>query len=63
MNLETAKRARDEQLPVRKVSGYHFTGYIVSIFGTRAGNVRIVVESADHIGLLHIFNLDQFEVM
>ena len=43
---------------VRKRAGYEYPGIIVSVFTTRAGAVRYVVE-ADHpgfAGMLHIFN-------
>jgi hypothetical protein len=49
--------------PVRKRAGYEYPGFIVSVFTTRAGVVRYVVE-ADHpsfIGMLHIFNEEQLE--
>ena len=48
---------------VRKRAGYEYPGIIVSLFTTRAGAVRYVVE-ADHpgfVGMLHIFNGDQLE--
>jgi hypothetical protein len=48
---------------VRKRAGYGYPGIIVSVFTTRAGAVRYVVE-ADHpgfAGMLHIFNGDQLE--
>jgi hypothetical protein len=48
---------------VRKRAGYEYPGIIVSVFTTRAGAVRYVVE-ADHpgfAGMLHIFNGDQLE--
>lgn len=48
---------------VRKRAGYEYPGIIVSVFRTRAGAVRYVVE-ADHpgfTGMLHIFNEDQLE--
>jgi len=48
---------------VRKRAGYEYPGVIVSVFTTRAGSVRYVVE-ADHpgfAGMLHIFNGDQLE--
>ena len=48
---------------VRKRAGYEYPGVIVSVFTTRAGAVRYVVE-ADHpsfAGMLHIFNGDQLE--
>ena len=48
---------------VRKRAGYEYPGIIVSVFTTRAGAVRYVVE-ADHpgfAGTLHIFNGDQLE--
>jgi hypothetical protein len=49
---------------VRKRAGYEYPGVIVSIFTTRVGAVRYVVE-ADHpafTGMLHIFNGDQLEL-
>ena len=48
---------------VRKRVGYEYPGIIVSVFTTRAGAVRYVVE-ADHpgfAGMLHIFNGEQLE--
>ena len=48
---------------VKKSAGYEYPGIIVSVFTTRAGAVRYVVE-ADHpafVGMLHIFNGDQLE--
>ena len=48
---------------VRKRAGYEYPGIIVSVFTTRAGAVRHVVE-ADHpgfAGMLHIFNGEQLE--
>ena len=48
---------------VRKRAGYAYPGIIVSVFTTRAGATRYVVE-ADHPefeGMLHIFNGDQLE--
>jgi|SRR6185437_2346191 hypothetical protein len=48
---------------VRKRAGYEYPGIIVSVFTTRAGAVRYVVE-ADHpgfAGMLHIFNGEQLE--
>jgi hypothetical protein len=49
---------------VRKRSGYEFPGIVVSVFTTRAGVVRVVVE-ADHPafkGMLHIFGPEQLEL-
>jgi hypothetical protein len=49
---------------VRKRAGYEYPGYIASVFTTRAGAVRYVVE-ADHpafSGMLHIFNGEQLEL-
>lgn len=46
---------------VRKHSDYLFPGTVVSVFSTRSGATRYVVE-ADHpefAGLLHIFTEDQ----
>jgi hypothetical protein len=48
---------------VRKRAGYEYPGVVVSVFTTRAGAVRYVVE-ADHpafAGMLHIFNEEQLE--
>jgi hypothetical protein len=48
---------------VRKRAGYEYPGIIVSVFTTRAGAARYVVE-ADHpgfVGMLHILNGDQLE--
>jgi hypothetical protein len=49
---------------VKKRAGYEYPGVIVSVFTTRAGAVRYVVE-ADHTaftGMLHVFNGDQLEL-
>ena len=43
-----------------KVKGYEFPCTIVSVFETKAGNVRVVGEM-DNYGLLHIFNEGQLE--
>ena len=43
-----------------KVKGYDFPCTIVSVFKTKAGNVRVVGEM-DNYGLLHIFNEGQLE--
>jgi hypothetical protein len=48
---------------VRKRAGYEYPGVVVSVFTTRAGAVRYVVE-ADHpafVGMLHIFSEEQLE--
>jgi hypothetical protein len=48
---------------VHKPHGYAYPGVVVSVFTTRAGMVRYVVE-ADHpafIGMLHIFSEDQLD--
>ena len=48
---------------VRKRAGYEYPGVVVSVFTTRAGAVRYVVE-ADHpafAGMLHIFSEEQLE--
>jgi hypothetical protein len=55
----------EEQCPslLKSVNGYEYPGIIVSVFTTRGGVVRYVVE-ADHpafAGMLHIFNGDQLE--
>ena len=46
---------------VKKRSGYEYPGVIVSVFTTRAGAVRYVVEADDpsFAGMLHIFNGEQ----
>ena len=46
---------------VHKTKGYGFQGYVVSVFLTRDGEKRIVVEHREITGLLHIFNEGQFE--
>lgn len=46
---------------VRKIKGYKFEGYIVSIFKTLAGLTRIVVDNGD--GLLMIYNEDQLDLI
>ena len=43
-----------------KVKGYKFPCTIVSVFETKAGNVRVVGEM-DHYKMLHIFNEKQLE--
>ena len=43
-----------------KVKGYEFPCTIVSVFKTKAGNIRVVGEM-DNYGLLHIFNENQLE--
>ena len=43
-----------------KVKGYAFPCTIVSVFETKAGNIRVVGEM-DNYGLLHIFNEGQLE--
>jgi hypothetical protein len=46
---------------VQKRTGYQYPGIVVSVFTTRAGSVRYVVE-ADHPrfeGMLHIYSEDQ----
>lgn len=45
--------------PVKKIKGYKFDGWVVSIFETLAGKVRLVVDNGD--GMLHIFNEDQMD--
>lgn len=51
----------DVGLAVRKVKGYPFPGEIRSVFKTRAGVVRYVVEATGeaYAGMLHIFSPDQ----
>jgi hypothetical protein len=48
---------------VRKRDGYEFPGEVRSVFATRAGHVRVVVECTvpEVAGMLHIFNLKQLE--
>jgi hypothetical protein len=55
---------------VCKTKGYPFPGYVVADFETVKGERRIVVEMAIYvdgiakaIGLLHIFNPEQLEVV
>lgn len=43
---------------VNKIKGYRFPGIVVSVFPTKDGNIRLVVEM-DEFGLLHIFNESQ----
>jgi hypothetical protein len=45
---------------VYKPKGYKFPGEVRSVFTTKEGNVRYVVEMKDY-GLLHIFNEGQLE--
>jgi hypothetical protein len=47
---------------VYKRSGYEYPGYVVSVFVTRSGHTRIVVEHATIVGLLHIFNPEQMDL-
>lgn len=47
---------------VTKISGYPYTGTVVSVFTTLAGNERAVVESDAHPGMLHIYSLGQLEL-
>ena len=47
---------------VRKKQGYEFPGTVVSIFKTTTGKDRLVVEM-DQYHMLHIFNLDQMEIV
>jgi hypothetical protein len=46
---------------VRKTRGYPFPGEVRSVFYTKAGLVRYVVEAtgADYAGMLHIFDASQ----
>ena len=48
---------------VRKKTGYEFPGEVRSVFATRAGKTRYVVECTvpGMEGMLHIFNRDQLE--
>lgn len=50
---------------VRKIKGYPYPGIVVSKFETTAGKTRYVVESTskDTVGMLHIFNASQLEVL
>lgn len=49
---------------VQKVRGYKFPGEIRSVFGTKSGQPRFVVECTvpGLEGMLHIFNAEQLEV-
>lgn len=40
---------------VEKPKGYPYPGHVVSVFATRSGDVRLVVESEHAPGMLHIF--------
>lgn len=46
---------------VIKTSGYPFPGEVRSVFRTKSGAVRFVVEATgeEYAGMLHIFNADQ----
>lgn len=46
---------------VRKLSGYPFPGVVRSVFQTKAGEWRVVVEATglSYQGMLHIFSLAQ----
>jgi hypothetical protein len=50
---------------VRKTSGYQFPGVVVSVFFTRAGAERYVVECTvpECAGMLHIYNGNQLELV
>lgn len=52
---------------VRKVKGYVFEGEVRSVFTNRAGAVRVVVElvnpGGNGDGMLHIFDVNQLEVI
>lgn len=48
-------------LPVRKMKGYPFNGFIVACFHNRAGAARYVVEHATETGMLHIYSGAQLE--
>lgn len=47
--------------PVRKRKGYPFPGWVVARFATRSGLVRLAVEHATEVGMLHVFNEEQLE--
>ena len=49
--------------PVKKVTGYKFPGVVASVFRTRRGFIRYVVEVThpNFEGMLHIFNGGQLE--
>lgn len=47
--------------PVEKASGYAYPGVVVSVFETRAGLRRYVVEHIISEGMLHIFNGSQLK--
>ena len=72
MEANSAKRASgkglsyEERLPrfgigdlVQKASGYEYPGIVVSVFTTRQGKLRYVVEHLHSVGMLHIFNEEQ----
>jgi hypothetical protein len=59
INVPVFKGRRSSQ----EAAGYEYPGIIVSVFTTRAGAARYVVE-ADHpgfVGMLRIFNGDPLE--
>jgi hypothetical protein len=47
--------------PVRKLKGYPFNGFVVSVFQNRAGATRYVVEHMTEEGMLHIYSAAQLE--
>jgi hypothetical protein len=49
---------------VEKVSGYRWPGVVVSVFKTRAGETRVVVEctAPEVAGALHVYNPDQLKL-
>lgn len=46
---------------VRKITGYKCNGEILSIFKTKGGEIKVVVEFDLIPGLLHIFSPEQLE--
>ena len=50
---------------VQKVKGYKWPGVVVAVFETLAGAQRVVVECtvAEVAGALHIYNIEQLEII
>ena len=58
MNVQDELKVGDA---VVKVRGYNFSGEIVSVFNTKTGKRRVVVEATSASGLLHIFSPEQVQ--
>jgi hypothetical protein len=46
---------------VKKIKGYPFEGFVVAVFYTTAGNIRVVVDFQGS-GMLHIYSEEQLEL-